>query len=141
MNISIGDKIIDKRTNTPLRILDITDGVIVFCDTVTTKSLKVFYMPANKMLNYVSEELFNDRFSGITRNVDGKLYVMQSFGYSVPYINKVDQTKKISTNKYHTTVFTMDSTFTKTLGQYEIDFTTKKVNGKEVLDVLEDSVG
>ena len=95
----------------------------------------------NKMLNYVSEKLFKERFSGITRNVDGKLYVMHSFGYSTPYTNSVGLTKKVSGNKYHTTINTMDGTGTRSLGQYEIDFYTTIVNGNEVLDILEDSVG
>ena len=93
------------------------------------------------MLNYISGRLFNERFGGITRNVNGKLYVMHSFGYSAPYTNGVGQTKKTSENNYTATVLTMDGLSSNCIGEYEVTFSTRKENGKEVIDVLEDSVG
>ena len=95
----------------------------------------------SKMLNYISGRLFNERFGGITRNVNGKLYVMHSFGYSAPYTNGVGQTKKTSENNYTATVLTMDGLSSNCIGEYEVTFSTIKENGKEVIDVLEDSVG
>lgn len=56
--IIVGDKIIDKRTNTSFRILDIANSIITLCDTSTTKSLKISYMPANEILNYLENNTF-----------------------------------------------------------------------------------
>ncbi len=95
----------------------------------------------SKMKNYVSERLFIERFSGITRNVGGKLYVMHSFGYSAPYSTHVGTTKRVSGNNYHSTILIMNPTGESLISQFEMDFSTATENGKEVLDVLEDSVG
>ena len=95
----------------------------------------------NKILNYASERLFTERFSGITKNVDGKLYVMHSFGYSTPYTQSVVQTRKTASNEYHTTILTISQPSGDCTGQFDMDFYTTVENGKEVLDRLEDSVG